>query len=83
MKEDHQQAIEEKDAALALLNHNLQNRDNHIQTIKYENVAFQAQRDVYQLQRCQVTIIHHRTPYVDHAKDPGKDKPFECISQPV
>ena len=35
----------------------------------------QAQRDVYQaqLQRCQDTITHLRTRYVDHAKDPGKD----------
>ena len=41
MKEDHQQAIEEKDAALALLNSDLHN-------CEYENVALQAQRDVYQ-----------------------------------
>ena len=30
MKEDHQQAIEEKHAALALLTDNVQNRDNKI-----------------------------------------------------
>ena len=54
--------IEEKDAALALLNDDLQNRE-------YENVALQAERDVYQaqLQRGQDTIIHIRTRYVDHA----------------
>ena len=40
MKEDHQQAIEENDAAITLLNDDLQNRE-------YENVALQAQRDVY------------------------------------
>ena len=34
MKEDHQQAIEEKDAIIALLNDNLKNR-------KYENVGLQ------------------------------------------
>ena len=75
MKEDHQQAIEEKDAALALINDDLQGRDNQLQPIWYENVALQAQRDVYlaQLQRCQDTIIHLRTRYVDHARDPGKD----------
>ena len=68
MKEDYQQAIREKDTALALLNHDLQNRE-------YENVALQAQRDVYhaQLQKCQDTIIHLRTHYVDHARDLGKD----------
>ena len=33
------------------------------------------QRDVYQtqLQICQETIVHLRTRYVDHARDPGKD----------
>ena len=46
-----------------------------LQAIKYENVAFQAQRDVYQaqLQGCQDTITHLRTRYVDYARDPGKD----------
>ena len=42
MKEDHQQAIEEKDSALALLTDDLQDRDNQIQAIQYENVALQA-----------------------------------------
>ena len=37
-------------AALALLNDDLQDRDNQIQAIKYENVASQRQRDVYQAQ---------------------------------
>ena len=68
MKENHQQAIEEKDAALILLNDDLQNRE-------YENVALQAQRDVYQaeLQKCQDTITHPKTLYVSHAREPGKD----------
>ena len=46
--------IEERDAAIALLNHDLQGRDNQIQAIKYENVALQAQGDMYhaELQRC-------------------------------
>ena len=29
------------------MNDHLQDRDNQIQAIKYENVALQAQRDVY------------------------------------
>ena len=44
----HQQAIEEKSAALALPNDDLQTRDNLTQTIQHKNVALQAQRDVYQ-----------------------------------
>ena len=68
MKEDYQQAIEEKDTALALLNDDLKNRE-------HDNVALQAQRDVYkdQLQKCQDIITHLKKRYVPHAKDPGKD----------
>ena len=40
INEAHRQVIKEKDAALALLNDNLQNRE-------YEKVALQAQKDVY------------------------------------
>ena len=64
-----------KDAVIALMNDDLQDCDNQIQAIKYENVALQAQRDVYQaeLQRCQDTITHLRARCVDHARGPGKD----------
>ena len=67
LNEDHQQAIEEKDAALALLNDNLLNRE-------YEKVALQSQRDVYEaeLQKSQDTIIHPKTRYVPHARYPIK-----------
>ena len=67
--------IEEKDAVIALMNDDLQDRDNQIQAIKYENVALQAQRDLYQaaLQRCQDAITHLKTRYVPHARDPRKD----------
>ena len=47
MQEKYRQTIEEKDAAIALLNDDLQNRDNQIQAIQYKNVTLQAQRDVY------------------------------------
>ena len=62
----HQQAIEEKDAALGLLNDDIQDRENQIQAIQYKNMALQAQRDVYQTQllKCQDTITHPRTHYV-------------------
>ena len=71
----HQQAIKEKDAALALLGDDLQDHENHIQAIQYENVALQAQRHVYQtqLQKCQDTIICLKTCYVDHARDSSKE----------
>ena len=75
MKEDHQQAIGEKDATIALFNDDLKNRDNQIQAIQYESVALQAEKDVYQaeLQKCQDTITHLETRYVPHPKNPGKD----------
>ena len=68
IKGQQQQAIEKKDAATTLLNDDLQNRE-------YENLALQAQRNVYQaeLKRCQDTIIHLRTLYVTHVRNPGKD----------
>ena len=64
IKEDHQQTIEEKDATIALLNDNLQNRE-------YENVALPTQKNVYQaeLQKCQDTITHLKTRYVPHARE--------------
>ena len=40
--------IEEKDAVIVLMNDDLQDRVNQIQAIKYENIALQAQKDVYQ-----------------------------------
>ena len=42
IQEKHRQTIEEKDAAIALLNDGLRNR-------KYENMALQVQRDVYMI----------------------------------
>ena len=67
--------IEEKDSALTLLSDDLQDRNNRIQAIQYENVALQAQREVYkaELQRCQDTITNLRKCYVPHAMDSGKD----------
>ena len=56
------------------MNDDLQNRDNQIQAIYYENVALQAQRDVYrtQLQKCQDIIIHLKTRYVPMQEIPVK-----------
>ena len=75
IQEKHRQAIIEKDAAIVLLNDDLKNRDKQIQAIQYQNVALQAQRDVYkdQLQKCQDIITHLKTSHVPHAKDPGKN----------
>ena len=46
-------------------------------------MAFQAQKDVYkdQLQKCQDIITRLRTRYVDHAKNPGKDKIIRIIEK--
>ena len=62
--EAYQQAIEEKDAAITLLNVDLKDREHY-------NVALQAQRDVYkeQLQKCQDIITHLKTRHVPHAND--------------
>ena len=51
-----------------MLNDDLKNHE-------HDNVASQAQRDVYkeQLQKCQDIITHLKTCHVLHAKDPGKD----------
>lgn len=50
IQEEHQLVIDEKDATLALINDDLQERANLIQAIQYENVGFQAQQDVYSIQ---------------------------------
>ena len=67
IQERHWQTIEEKVATIVLLNDDLKN-------CEYENMALQAQRDIYkdQLQKCQDIITHLRTRHVPHAKDPGK-----------
>ena len=53
IQEKHQQAIEEKDVTIALLNDDLKNRE-------HDKVALQAQRDMYkeQLQKCQDNTTH-------------------------
>ena len=69
MEDNHQQAIKEKDVALAQC-------DNQIRAIQHENVALQTQRDAYQakLQRCQDQIrdlVINR--HVPRGNGPGKD----------
>ena len=58
-----------------MLTDDLQDRNNQIQAIQYENVALLAQKDLYQAesQKCQDTITHLKTRYVPHAKNLGKD----------
>ena len=43
MKEDHQEAIGKKDAALALLDDDLQNQNNRIQALQYKKVGLQGE----------------------------------------
>ena len=68
MNEDHQQAIEVRNAAIALLNDDLQKHE-------YENVALQTQTDVYQaeLKKCQDIITHLKHVMFLMQKNPGKD----------
>ena len=58
-----------KNAALALLSDDLQDRENQIQAIQYENVALQAQLEKCQDQIHDLVINRH----VPRANDPGKD----------
>ena len=74
MKEEHRKVIEEKETPLALLNNELTEVNCRIQKLEFNNVALQAQGDVYesQLQKCQDRIqdlIQNR--YVPRAEDPG------------
>ena len=39
--------IEEKDVTIALLTDDLQDRNNRVQAIQYENMELQAQNDLY------------------------------------
>ena len=72
---EHQLAIEEKDAALALLSDDLQDRDNRIQAIEYENIGLQGEIRAYQeqLQRSQNRVTELSERHVDHARNPGLD----------
>ena len=69
-----------------MLNDGLQSRDNQIQAIKHENVAFESQKDVYQaqLQSCQdqirELIINSHVP---HANDPGKNNMVMIIEKNI
>ena len=58
-----------------MLTDDLQDRNNQMQVIQYENVALQAQKNVYQtqLQKCRDTITHLKKCYVPYAKYTGKD----------
>ena len=49
--------------------------NDDLKNSEHDNVALQAQTDVYkdQLQKFHDIITHLRTRYVDHVKDPGKD----------
>ena len=58
-----------------MLNDDLKNRE-------HDNVALQAQRDVYkeQLQKCQDIITRLKKRHVPHAKDPEKDNIVSFMS---
>ena len=72
---------EKKDSAIALLNDDLGDRNTRIQALEFDNVALQAQRDVYetQLQRCQNQIAELRDRSVPHAQRPELDNIVKII----
>ena len=76
IQEKHWQAIEAKDAALALLNDDLKNPE-------HDNIALQVQRDVYkeQLQICENIVTHLKKLYVPQAKNHGKDNIIMIIQK--
>ena len=59
MKQDHQEAIENKGATIALLADDLRDRNNQTQAIQYENMALQAQKDVYQAESQNMSRHHY------------------------
>ena len=84
MKEEHIQAVEEKEAVLALLNDELAEVDCKTQKLKFDNVALQAQNDVYksQLQKCQDRIQDlMQNRHVPKAEDPGLETIFMIIEK--
>ena len=76
IKEDHQQAIEEKDAALALITDNLQGRDNQIQTIHYQNVGLQGE---IRAENLQITTLQRR--YVGYLSDEDKNNGISIFAK--
>ena len=61
----HQQAIEEKDAALALLNDDLHERDTQIEAIRYENVGLQGEITAHR---------HHVADLIENRHVPRRGK---------
>ena len=76
IREKHRQTVKKKEAALALLNDELIEVDCRIQKLEFNNVALQAQRDVYesQLNKCQDRIQDlMQNRHVPKAEDHGLD----------
>ena len=69
MNEEHQQAIEEKDAAIALLNDDLQNRE-------YENVDLQGE---IRAKDQQIAVLQRR--YVGYLSDKDKNNGISIIAK--
>ena len=68
MQEKHQQAIEEKDAAVALLNNDLKNRE-------YENVGLQGE---IRAKDQQIATLHRH--YVGYLSDDDKNCGISIIA---
>ena len=76
MKENHRQAIEEKNAALALLNDGLQELDNRIQPIQYEKVGSQGE---IRANDQQIATLQRR--YVGYLSNEDKNNGISIITK--
>ena len=70
MQEERQQELEQTDAALALINDDLQDYEKQIQAIQYGHVQLQweIRTKDWHIEGWRNTINHLRERYVDHAK---------------
>ena len=77
------EAIEEKDAALALLNDKLQDRDNQLALISHEMAK--SQREISKLKQdtadLQVAVERLERHVVPHLEDARKDNGMEIIQK--
>ena len=76
MEESHQQAIDEKDAALALVNDGLQEQDNRIQVIQYEKVGLQGE---IRAKDQQIATLQRR--YVGYLSNEDKNNGMSIIAK--
>ena len=76
IQKKNRQAIDEKDAAIALLNDDLENRDNQMQAIQYEDVGLQGE---IRAKNQQIATLQRR--YVGYLTDEDKNNGISIIAK--